>query len=83
MQGPTPAAINLVLDILCFCAHHHGYRIKYFILHNEMIEKVLRLLHRPERWLVVAAIRFVRACLSLKDEFYFRHIVSILLALVD
>ena len=50
--------------------------MKYFVLHNAMIEQVLRLLHRPERWLVVAAIRFVRACLAPKDEFYNRHIVS-------
>lgn len=75
--GPSPAAINLVLEILCFCTHHHGFRIKHFILQNGMIEKVLRLLHRPERWLVIAAIRFMRACISLKDEFYYRHIVSL------
>ena len=75
-EGPSHAAINLILEILCFCTSHHGVRMKYFVLQNEMIEKVLRLLHRPERWLVVAAIRFVRACLAPKDEFYNRHIVS-------
>jgi len=38
--------------------------------------KVLKLLHRRERWLVVAAIRFIRTCIAQKDEFYNRHLVT-------
>lgn len=41
-----------------------------------MVEKVLRLLYRREKWLVVAAVRFLRTCLGLKDDFYNRYLVS-------
>ena len=37
---------------------------------------MLKLLGRRERWLAVAAIRFLRTCLALKDEFYNRYVVS-------
>ena len=38
--------------------------------------QVLKLLGRRERWLAVAAIRFLRTCLAMKDEFYNRYVVS-------
>ena len=38
--------------------------------------RVLRLLYRREKWLVVAAVRFLRTCLGLKDDFYNRYLVS-------
>jgi hypothetical protein len=30
------------------------------------VEKVLKLLHRKERWLVVAGVRFLRTCIGTK-----------------
>ena len=39
--------------------------------------QVLKLLGRRERWLAVAAIRFLRTCLAMKDEFYNRYVVSL------
>ena len=38
---------------------------------------MLRLLYRREKWLVVAAVRFLRTCLGLKDDFYNRYLVSL------
>lgn len=38
--------------------------------------QVLKLLDRPEAWLRVAAIRFLRTCLDMKDEFYNRYIAK-------
>ena len=35
------------------------------------------MLGRRERWLAVAAIRFLRTCLAMKDEFYNRYVVSL------
>ena len=37
---------------------------------------MLKLLGRREAWLVVTAIRFMRACVTLKDDFYNRHITK-------
>jgi hypothetical protein len=45
-----------ICDILSFCLQHHGYRIKYFILGNNVIQKVLQLCTRPEHYLVLGKI---------------------------
>ena len=45
------------------------------MLRNNVVEKVLRLLYKREKWLVVAAVRFLRTCLGLKDDFYNRYLV--------
>lgn len=34
--------------------------------------KLMRPIHCREKWLVIAAIRFLRTCISMKDEFYYR-----------
>lgn len=49
--------------------------MKYFALRNSVIEKVLRLLQCKQQWLGAAAVRFVRVCVGLKDEFYNRYLV--------
>lgn len=51
------------------------HRCRYYVLRNNVVEKVLRLLYRREKWLVVAAIRFLRTCIGLKDDFYNRYLV--------
>ncbi|CAK0784720.1 hypothetical protein CVIRNUC_007924 [Coccomyxa viridis] len=71
----APSALAIIADLLCFCVQHHSYRIKYYVLRNNVVEKVLRLLYRREKWLVVAAVRFLRTCLGLKDDFYNRYLV--------
>ena len=48
---------------------------RYYVLRNNVVEKVLRLLYRREKWLVVAAVRFLRTCIGLKDDFYNRYLV--------
>ena len=54
----------------------HCHCCRYYVLRNNVVEKVLRLLHRREKWLVVAAIRFLRTCIGLKDDFYNRYLVG-------
>ncbi len=66
--SPAVAAstLGLLVDLLCFCVQHHQYRVKYYILRSDTVGKVLRLLRRREKWLVVAALRFLRTCIGLK-----------------
>jgi protein phosphatase-4 regulatory subunit 3 len=45
-------------------------------MRNNVVEKILRLTRRREKYLVVAAVRFLRTCIALKDEFYYRYIVK-------
>ncbi len=48
---------------------------RYYVLRNNVVEKVLKLLGRRERWLALAAVRFLRTCIGLKDDFYNRYLV--------
>lgn len=64
-----------ITELLSVCVQTHGYRIKYYILRNSIVSKVLLLLDSREKHLVLDAIRFVRTCVGLKDDFYNRHLV--------
>nr|XP_024382924.1 serine/threonine-protein phosphatase 4 regulatory subunit 3-like isoform X3 [Physcomitrium patens] len=72
----APEILGNICELMCFCVQHHRFRIKYYVMRNHVVEKVLRLIRRKEKYLVVAAVRFLRTCISLKDEFYFRYIVK-------
>lgn len=39
---------------------------RYYVMRKHVVEKVLRLTSRKEKYLVVAAVRFLRTCISLK-----------------
>ena len=70
----NPCTLVLVLDLLCFCVHVHSMWIKYFVLRNKLVDKVARLMQRAEKVVVLAALRLIRACVGLKDEFYHNQI---------
>jgi protein phosphatase-4 regulatory subunit 3 len=72
----TPEILGNICELLCFCVQHHRFRIKYYVMRKHVVEKVLRLTRRKEKYLVVAAVRFLRTCISLKEEFYYRYIVK-------
>ncbi|KAK9288932.1 hypothetical protein L1049_017403 [Liquidambar formosana] len=71
-----PEILSNICELLCFCVLHHPYRIKCNFLLNNMIDKVLFLTQRREKYLVVAAVRFVRTILSRHDEPLINHIVK-------
>jgi protein phosphatase-4 regulatory subunit 3 len=66
----------LIIELLCYCVSQHSYRIKYYILRNNAVEKVLRLLSRPEKAVAASALRFLKTCVAMKDEFYNRYLVK-------
>ncbi|XP_058076120.1 uncharacterized protein LOC131224775 isoform X5 [Magnolia sinica] len=59
-----PEILSNICELLCFCVLHHPYRIKCNFLANNLIEKVLFLTRRKEKYLVVAAVRFLRTIIS-------------------
>ncbi|KAH6808627.1 binding protein [Perilla frutescens var. frutescens] len=71
-----PEILLNLCDLLCFCVLQHPYRIKCNFLLNNVIDKVLFLTKRREKYLVVAAIRFVRALVSRSDEHLMNHLVK-------
>jgi hypothetical protein len=42
---------------------------RYYVMRNHVVEKVLKLIRRKEKYLVVAAVRFLRTCVALKVGF--------------
>ncbi|KAJ4956492.1 hypothetical protein NE237_013275 [Protea cynaroides] len=71
-----PEILLNICELLCFCVLHHPYRIKCNFLVNNVIEKVLSLTRRRERYLVVAAIRFLRTIISRNDDHLLCYIVK-------
>lgn len=41
-DAPTTSAhtLGLIVELLCYCVTQHSYRIKYYILRNNVVEKV-------------------------------------------
>ncbi|XP_022723135.1 serine/threonine-protein phosphatase 4 regulatory subunit 3-like isoform X2 [Durio zibethinus] len=71
-----PEILSNICELLCFCVVNHPYRIKCNFLLNNVIDKVLLLTQRREKYLVVAAVRFVRTILSRHDEHLISHFVK-------
>ncbi|KAJ9181830.1 hypothetical protein P3X46_005881 [Hevea brasiliensis] len=71
-----PEILSNICELLCFCVLHHPYRIKCNFLLNNVIDKVMTLTRRREKYLVVAAVRFVRNILSRHDEHLINHFVK-------
>mmetsp|Transcript_31052 Transcript_31052/g.41037 ORF Transcript_31052/g.41037 Transcript_31052/m.41037 type:complete len:785 (-) Transcript_31052:262-2616(-) len=65
-----------VCDLLSFCVRSHTYRMKYFVLRNNIVSRVLKLLQYKDKYLKLAAVRFIRACVGIKDDFYNRYLVK-------
>lgn len=84
-SGAKPEILSNICELLCFCVLHHPYRIKCNFLLNNVIEKILLLTRRAERYLVVGAVRFVRTILSRHDEHLINYFVrnNVLKPIID
>ena len=82
---------RILFDILIHCVQFHSYRMKYFMMRNNVIGKLVSNCFLPPaspspspsssfpatREMQLNAIRFVKTIISAKDDFYFRHIVKL------
>lgn len=75
-DGPTVSSLLLIIELLSYCISQHSYRIKYFILRHNVVAAILNLMDRPEKSLACAALRFLKTCVLMKDEFYNRYLVK-------
>lgn len=67
---------NLLTELLSFCVEQHGFRIKYFSIKHNTIAQVMQLCRYPNKFLRLGAIRFVRTCIGVKDQFFPRFIAK-------
>ena len=49
-----------VVDLLSFSVEHHGHRIKYYMLRNNVMQAVTNLLQQADKHLVLTALKFLR-----------------------
>jgi len=68
--------LSLILELLTFCVEHHTYHIKNYILHKDLLRRILVLMMSRHTFLVLGALRFMRKIVGLKDEFYNRYIIK-------
>ncbi|KAI8800995.1 component of IIS longevity pathway SMK-1-domain-containing protein [Cladochytrium replicatum] len=70
------AACHFICDLLCFAIQHHTYRSKYYFLGSNFAGKVVLLLKSHEQYLRLSALRVLRKCVGMKDEFYNRYLLK-------
>jgi len=64
-------------ELLAYCCQHHGHHIKFFILGNHIASKVAKLLSSTQpKHVSLAALRFFRALVAAKDDWYNRYIIK-------
>ncbi|KAI9746746.1 MAG: Platinum sensitivity protein [Claussenomyces sp. TS43310] len=59
-----------LIEILCFFIRQHQHRSKYFVLAENLGQRVAQLLSCPEKHLKLTALKFFRNLVGLQDEFY-------------
>jgi hypothetical protein len=67
---------RFLCEIFSQCANCHSYRMKFFIVRNNVLSRILKLLKSRHKHMHIGAIKFIRAILSVKDDFYYKHIVK-------
>jgi protein phosphatase-4 regulatory subunit 3 len=67
-------------ELLAFCLQQHQWRAKHFMLmHGAMPKSIALLSLKPPlltSQLICSVVRFIRACIGIKDEFYYRRLVA-------
>ncbi|CAH8356619.1 unnamed protein product [Eruca vesicaria subsp. sativa] len=69
-----PEVLLNICELLCFCIMQDSSRTSF--VQNNVTEKVLHLTRRKEKYLVVAAVRFVRTLLSVHDDYVQNYVVK-------
>ncbi|KAL7473328.1 hypothetical protein ACHAXS_013784 [Conticribra weissflogii] len=81
---PCSIRASFTLEIMSFCVRAHVNRMKFFVLRTRLLSSILKVLCQTtpssifsgERCLKLSCLKFLRAVLSVKDEFYHRHIIQ-------
>jgi len=76
LDSCTEQVLGLILELLSFFVENHTYHIKNYILHKDLLRKILVLLKSRHTFLKLCALRFMRKIIALKDEFYNRYIIK-------
>ena len=54
MDPCTVQLLSLILELLSFCVEHHTYHIKNYILHKDLLRRILVLMNSRHTFLVLS-----------------------------
>ncbi|OAA60765.1 suppressor of Mek1 [Cordyceps fumosorosea ARSEF 2679] len=67
---------SYLIEILSFFIRQHHRFSRYFVMTNNIVERVVHLIKSPEKYLRLVAIRFFRSLIGLQEEFYIKQIIE-------
>ena len=65
MDPCTVQLLSLILELLSFCVEHHTYHIKNYILHKDLLRRILVLMNSRHTFLVLCKFCLVTGRLGL------------------
>jgi len=69
------AILDHIIELLTFCVIQHSHNMKHYLIGKDLLKRVLVLMQSRHKFLALAALRFCRKVIGLKDEFYNRYII--------
>ncbi|NXQ34721.1 PP4R3 phosphatase, partial [Alaudala cheleensis] len=73
---PTAQLLALILELLTFCVTRHKEHMRAYILHQDLLRRVLLLINSKHTFLALGALHFLRKIIALKDELYTCYIIQ-------
>ncbi|CAG9936940.1 unnamed protein product [Clonostachys rosea f. rosea IK726] len=75
--SPQQASMfSYLIEIMCFLVRQHHRFSRYFVLTNNIAERVGQLLNSSEKFLQLVAIRFFRSLIGMQEEFLIKHLTE-------
>jgi len=78
-NGVSAAALHVSLELMCFATKVQAFKMKNFILNNNVFKYVFKLLHVGSGYsshLKLSALRFLKTTIATKDDAYSRYLIS-------
>ncbi|XP_050170926.1 serine/threonine-protein phosphatase 4 regulatory subunit 3-like [Myiozetetes cayanensis] len=68
--------LALILEVLSFCVERYKYQMVKYVTSEDLLRRVLVLLKSKHQFLALAALRFMRRMIGLKDKLCNRYIIQ-------
>ncbi|POS87110.1 hypothetical protein EPUL_000843 [Erysiphe pulchra] len=65
-----------LIEILCFFIRQHTHYSKFFVLSENLGQRIVQLLSSPEKYLKLSVVKFIRSLVGLQDDFYNQQIIQ-------
>ncbi|XP_039941863.1 serine/threonine-protein phosphatase 4 regulatory subunit 3B-like, partial [Hirundo rustica] len=72
----TAQLLALILELLYFCVTRHQEHMRAYILHWDLLRRVLLLINSKHTFLALSALHFLKKIIALKDELYNHYIIQ-------